>query len=98
MGIYFIYLGAVSGSIGLVSSALTASFINREILPDDDSFKLNRFLGELLVSVSFILSIFLSHIYTVDIVILDYADCLARNPWEAGESFCEKACQTATGK
>ena len=52
MGIYFIYLGAVLGSSGLISCFATASFISLEILAELESLKPNLLLNELLVSCS----------------------------------------------
>jgi len=45
------YRGAVFGSNGLMMFASTASLINLEILPEEDSFNPNLFLNELLVTV-----------------------------------------------
>ena len=51
-GMYFIYLGAVVGSSGLIYFFATAYFINLEALPDDESFKPNRSRTELFVKYS----------------------------------------------
>ena len=50
---YFIYLGAVLGSNGLIICLLTASFINLETLPEEDSGNAKRSLNELFVKFSF---------------------------------------------
>ena len=52
IGIYFMYLGAVVGSSGLMSSDATASLISRDIVPDAESFNPNRSLRELFVNCS----------------------------------------------
>ena len=52
IGMYFMYLGAVAGSSGLMRLRATASFINLDILPDEDSFSPNRSLKELFVNCS----------------------------------------------
>ena len=52
IGMYFIYLGAVVGSSGLISSNATASLISRDTVPDAESFNPNRSLSELLVNCS----------------------------------------------
>lgn len=49
IGMYFIYLGAVSGSRGFIYCLATASLINLDILPDDDSGNAKRSLKELFV-------------------------------------------------
>ena len=46
------YLGAVVGSSGLMSSDATASLISRDIVPDAESFNPNRSLRELFVNCS----------------------------------------------
>ena len=52
IGMYFMYLGAVVGSSGLMSSDATASLISRDIVPDAESFNPNRSLRELFVNCS----------------------------------------------
>ena len=49
VGMYFMYRGAVLGSTGFISLLFRTSFINREILPDEDSATPNLSLNELLV-------------------------------------------------
>ena len=49
---YFMYLGAVVGSRGLINSDATASLINRDTVPAAESFNPNRSLSELFVSCS----------------------------------------------
>lgn len=51
-GIYFIYRGAVSGSSAFNSFSSTASLINLEMLPEEDSCTPNRSLNELFVNCS----------------------------------------------
>ena len=53
-GIYLMYLGAVLGSTGRISFLLTASFINRDILPADVSATPNLSLLEKYLSKPFL--------------------------------------------
>lgn len=48
-GMYFIYLGAVSGSSGLINLRLKVSFNNLDTLADELSFKPKRSLIDLLL-------------------------------------------------
>ena len=52
IGMYFMYLGAVVGSSGLMSSDATASLISRDTVPDAESFNPNRSRRELFVNCS----------------------------------------------
>ena len=51
-GMYFIYLGAVSGSRGFIRPFPTASFMSLEMLPDNESCTPNLFLRDAFVSPS----------------------------------------------
>ena len=52
IGMYFIYLGAVSGSNGRISFFSTASLIIRETIPDDETFNPKRCLRDVFVRYS----------------------------------------------